>query len=285
MATLAPKICFLFDQVQLEKNDQLWLPGWLDTLGHQVAVTVKPSVNGSPAVPFFAPDACLVIVGSIPFTRHFMRLHKGNCPGAYYDDERFRCSQYMHQLPADWLLNEQHVFVPYAQLMRRYNWFFDLFQSDTLFIRPDSGAKTFTGLSVRRDQASQAFSALRQLTNVPSETLTLISRAVSVEVEYRFVIINRKVVAGSRYMVNGEIDISREVDSVCQALAQQVANHAYQVDIAYTCDVAISNGRPKVVEFNAFSTSGLYGCDIKTVYHAIIEAAWLEHTLEIALGD
>ncbi|MDT8924833.1 ATP-grasp domain-containing protein [Pseudomonas taiwanensis] len=284
MAALTSKTCFLFDRAQLEKNDQLWLPEWLLKLGHQVEVAVKPAVNASPSAPLFAPDACLVIVGSIPFTRYFMRVHKGNTPGAYYDDERFRCSQYMHQLPAEWLLNEQHVFVPYAQLIRRPEWFFDLFQSETLFIRPDSGAKTFTGLPIKRDQAAQEFSALRQLTNVPVETLTLVSRGVLVEAEYRFVIVNRKVVAGSRYMVSGEIDISTEVDSACQALAQQVASHAYQVDIAYTCDVAISNGRPKVVELNAFSTSGLYACDIKAVYHAIIEAAWLEHTLEISLG-
>jgi len=281
---LNPSVAFILDQAQIQRNEQLWLAPWLESLGHSAVVTNKPGILDAPAAPFFTPEKCLVVVGSIQFTRHFMKIHKGNCPGGYYSDERYRCTEYMHQLPQEWLLNARHVFLPFGEVCRKRGWLFELFATDEIFIRPDSGAKTFTGLVLKSDSAEQELLAIRQLTHVPDQAMTLVSAALPIEAEYRFVIINRTVISGSQYMRAGRIDIGSGVCDECLALAQRVAKCEFQVDIAYTCDIGMSDGVPKVIELNAFSTSGLYACDIKAVYQAIIEAAWLEHQGDIALG-
>lgn len=281
----ATKIGFLLDRRLLEINDQLWLPTWLQAEGHKVVAASKPGPLEEEAGAFFSQDECLVIMGSIPFTRYFQKLHSHNRPGAYFSLDRFRCSQYLHQIPRDWLLNADHVYAPLAEILRKPDRFFELFDTPALFLRPDSGTKAFTGLVVRRETAAQELSALVQLTNAPSDSLTLISRALSVQVEYRFVIVNRKVISGSRYMTAGEIDISDEIDPNCQVLAERMAKHPYQVELAYTCDIGLCENEPKLIELNALSTSGLYACDVRAVYSAIAEAAWLEHQMEISIGD
>lgn len=286
MSLLPAKISFILDQVQLDRNDQMWLPDWLRLQGHDVIVTVKPS-EATPlqSARLVAADACLLIIGSIQFTRHFKRRHEENCPGAYYSEKSYRCSQYMHQLPSEWLLNCGHVFAPWGDFSKRPEWFYDLYGKSSLFVRPDSGAKSFTGLVIERSGCEHEISALRQLARVPDDELCLICPATNVGDEYRFVICHRRVISGSRYMSDGQINVSEYVDPDCWAMAERVAAHRFQVDIAYTCDVTLSDGMPKIVELNAFSTSGLYACDPKMVYHAVIEAAWLEHMGEIALGD
>lgn len=285
MTPLSPVINFLLDRHQLEINDAEWLPIFLRNAGYRVEVTVKPGPLDEQESELYLPDDCLVIVGSIPFTRHFMSVYRDTRPGAYYHEDRYRCTNYMHRFPADWLLNHEHVMIPFGDFKRRLDWFYEVFKSEQLFIRPDSGGKVFTGLSFTREKAEQELSSLWQLSRVPDNALILVSAGVPIEVEYRFVIVNRQVISGSQYMRAGKIAIAPEVDERCQALAEKVASHGFQVDIAYTCDIALSGGEPKMVELNAFSTSGLYACDYRAVFHAVAAAAWAENQYELSLED
>ena len=82
-----------------------------------------------------------------------------------------------------------------------------------------------------------------------------------------------KVIAGSEYRWDGKLDIRRDWPQECWDLADQVAKHPWQVDIAYTCDVALTNSGPKIVELNGFSCAGLYACDLNLVVKGVSDAA------------
>jgi hypothetical protein len=65
-------------------------------------------------------------------------------------------------------------------------------------------------------------------------------------------------------------------------MAQEVAQREWQPDRVYTCDIALTeiNGKQeaRVLEFNAFSCSGLYACDTELIANAVSYAAWNEYS-------
>jgi hypothetical protein len=73
-------------------------------------------------------------------------------------------------------------------------------------------------------------------------------------------------------------------------MAKKIAEADWQADTCYVCDVALIDnftnadwgGPPtgqiaKVVELNAFSSSGLYACDTYKIVEAVSAAAEREH--------
>lgn len=148
---------------------------------------------------------------------------------------------------------------------------------DGLFIRPNSGLKTFAGQRVTAADFDDHVSTLEQTSGVMPDTLILVSKLHDIQGEFRFVIADGKVVTGSEYRWDGKLDIRRDWPEECEALARQVAEHEWQVDIAYTCDVALTPDGPRIVELNGFSCAGMYACDLEKVVDAVSAAAWREY--------
>jgi hypothetical protein len=115
--------------------------------------------------------------------------------------------------------------------------------------------------------------------SVYPEMICVVAKPRSIEAEFRFVIADRQVVAGSQYRWEDRLDVRLDVLPICRELAQEVAQREWQADRCYTCDVALLDGRSKarIVELNTFSSSGLYACDTEAVVDAVSRAAWREY--------
>jgi hypothetical protein len=92
-------------------------------------------------------------------------------------------------------------------------------------------------------------------------TLIVVASARDIAEENRFVICDRKVIAGSRYLP----DESPRYKNSFLRLADQIAKHEWQPDLCYTVDVAESEGKVYLLEINSFSCSGFYQCNIKHI--------------------
>lgn len=272
----------VFQDSYLVREQATWLPESLEACGLKTQVIATKDLTLGRELGPFPVECAVVFVGSIAFCRQMTANH-AVIPGAYYSDTRYRCSHYLPDLPIDNLLNPRPVFVPAGLLTRSVDHYFDLIGADQIFMRPDSGAKVFSGLVVRRKGFEQEIGALEQLTGITPQTMVMLSPVRSIESEYRFVIVRGEVVAGSRYMMNGEISLSGEIDDRCLRLASEIARLPRQVDLAYTCDICISQDQARIVELNAFSTSGLYACDRNAAFQAVAKAAVLEHQGQISL--
>lgn len=179
----------------------------------------------------------------------------------------------MSNLPLDWFMNRDGVFMTWAMFKQRRREFFYSWDSDRIFIRPNSGFKTFAGTPIKYGELDDEINSLDQLSSVMDETMIMVAPAQKIQGEFRFVIADGKVIAGSEYRWDGKLDIRRDWTPECEELAQRVASHPWQIDIAYTCDVALLEDSVKLVELNGFSCAGLYACDLDKVVQGVSEAA------------
>lgn len=98
-----------------------------------------------------------------------------------------------------------------------------------------------------------------------------------IKAEFRYVIVNRQVVAKSEYRWDDVLDVRIDTHPNCDVVAEQVAKAEWQADSVYVCDVALlPDDSARVIELNAFSSSGLYACDTLAVAKAVSAAALRE---------
>ena len=275
-------VTFVIDQGMLEDTPHASLPTALRELGYTVEVTECRNNLLREPLREYSADECVVLYGSIGFVEQRLRNSQA-IPGAYYTKDRLACSHYMLRIPLELLGNAEGVYLPFGDFVRRRDQLYRLFGASRLFVRPDSGGKTFTGVCLEQETAAFEINSLRQLTSVSDDTRVLIAPAQVISSEYRFFIVEGEVVTGSRYHVNGERSIDPEVSTLCLKVAEKVAKLPWQVDLAYTCDVGLFGGEARVVELNAFSTSGLYACDALRLFDTLGKVAWREFSGELSL--
>lgn len=202
-------------------------------------------------------------------------------PGAYGINQNTDCNFYYPELPSNWMLNSGFIMVPFGVIKNDHSRFFDLFETNCLFIRPNSGQKTFTGTTINRYNAEDELSASMQLTSVMNDTICLVSPALDIKGEFRFVIGNKEVIDGSEYRWDNILDIRHDYPDDCLKLAKEMARFPWQPDICYTVDIADTPNGPKIVELNGFSCAGLYACDKDLIVNRISEIAFRDFRGEL----
>lgn len=276
---------FLVDSYVIENSYHDDLNDVLTGLGYNVICGRYTPMAQEAVERHFNDDECVVLYGSMSFVEQHSR-GRGFVPGAYYTKNRYLCSEYLPRMPLDTLANADYVMVPFAEFVRRHQQFYDMFSTNKVFIRPNSGFKTFTGLPIHMDDFDHEINGLRSgLTSVTDQTMILVASCKRISAEYRFFVVGGKVITGSRYKLNEELSIDANIDPDCLAVAEKIASNPWQVDLAYACDVGIVNGEPKVIELNAFSTSGLYAADIPALFNAVSDIAVAEWLGEVSLVD
>ena len=214
----------------------------------------------------YDPHDCVVCYGDIDFVRQVQK-RAPFIPGAWCNFYNMKCSTYYAHL-GEHLLNRDYAMMPVGDLMRRWDKFVTPGYPD-MFIRPDSGAKPFTGHVIKYGEEHKIQALLH---TVGPETLVVVSPRKSITSEYRFVVCNKKVVAGCQYL---PIELPNYSNPSLR-LARVIANHDWQPDLCYTVDIAEHDGQMYLLEINSFSCAGLYQCDIGVVVQYASLAAKFE---------
>lgn len=276
------KVKFLLDSYMIDNSYHERLDESLVAMGYEVVVDKYYPCQEFPEIRHFSDSDCVVLYGSISFVNQHQKKRKF-VPGAYFSREGFLCSRYMHRLPSRVLANHDYLMLPYGEFLRQHRRIYGLFNTDKIFLRPDSGSKTFTGLAIHEDDFEHETNTLNKLLNVDHDSMVLVASCKKIDVEYRFFIVRGEVVTGSQYKVDDDLIISPVVSKKCLALAQEIAQGPFQVDLAYACDIGIVDGEAKVIELNSFSAAGLYAADVKALFTAVAECAAAEHEQELSL--
>lgn len=225
-------------------------------------------------------------VGSRPYALYGTIGYVTKCklpifPGAYGINDNTNCNVYYSNLPQEWMLNSEFVMAPFKVIEGNPKRFFDLFGTDDLFIRPNSGRKLFTGYTITRENAAFELRASMSLTSVADDSICLISPAKKINSEFRFVVGNGEVIDGSEYRWDNVLDIRHDWLEDCHKLAQKVAQHSWRPDTCFTVDIADTPVGPRVIELNGFSCAGLYACDKELVFGRVSDIAQKEFYGEI----
>jgi hypothetical protein len=221
-------------------------------------------------------EDCVVFYGTLNLGRQLQR-QKGWVPGVYCNFKNLCCKAY-YSYWGEYLFNQDYIMLPMMEILRRREEIFKQFGvDDTIWIRPDSGAKTFTGQTVPLELLDKEFKLFGNYAAKPlDDIIAVISSPKVIDAEWRIVVVEGKPVAASQYKKDDKLDIEEGCDYDAWNLASSIASEDWQPDVAYTLDICLSNGVYHLLEANSFSCSGLYESDPKFIVKAISEVALKE---------
>jgi len=249
-------------------------------LGHEVYRTkyIPFSERPDTEVPF-EDGKCVVTYGTVQFCRQVERYYERMwTPGMYFNANVKSFSKFAAYLGAD-LLNIDFSILPYAEVVRRIR---AIEIPVALFVKPESGFKEFTGQVIHEKTLDDDLKKLAMHQTIDPTTLCVIAAPKQIKAEFRYVICEKEVIAGSEYRWDNVLDVRRDTHPICDAMANKIARADWQADTVYVCDVALVENNDleeaKVIELNAFSSSGFYACDTYKIVEKVSEAALKEHS-------
>ena len=187
---------------------------------------------------------------------------------------------------AKYMLNQSFVIITYAELKRRRDWFFDKIGKDigkgkAIFVRPVSNDKVFTGRLFYEDSFEReiVYMGYSKPPVMDPALLVVVAPPVPLNKEYRFAVVDKKIVASTCYQQweNGLPD-NEEIqgcDSVrVTEYAQRIASDPdFSPDDAYILDVADTPDGPGMIEIGSINSAGWYAMDCEAVIMAIAKLA------------
>ncbi|WP_165229569.1 ATP-grasp domain-containing protein [Aquisphaera insulae] len=221
------------------------------------------------------PDACVIGYGAYPFAREILSQRRWR-PGAWCSEEGLDCSTYYGYF-GPFLLNREHAILPGVEAIRRRDELFAAFGRDgRVFVRPAGCDKLIVGRCVDLGSFAAALAPARY----DPATRVVVAAPRSLGREWRIIVIDGRVIAGSRYAVKGVRAIDPEFPAEVRAFAEAIlAEVRWRPDPAFMLDLGESEGELRLVELNSFSGSWLYRCDLPAVVAAASDLAsrtWLE---------
>jgi hypothetical protein len=223
-------------------------------LPHLVRLTKSLDV---PPIPDLPNDDAIVCHGQGFVTRalHHPRLK----PGLFFDPDKFKWSAF-HSGWKELMLSSDGRMMTLSDAKGL------LSNGATAFVRPDSDSKVFDGGiydALRLDAATPEIC-------VHPTTAVIVASPCTIEAEWRFFIVNRKIVGCSEYRRWGRPSIHGAVPHVAIDLAAELASQ-WSPDDVYCLDLAASSDRIGVVEANCFNASRFYAAVIERVLRAVNE--------------
>ncbi len=159
------------------------------------------------------------------------------------------------------MLNQNYAFLPIAEALRRRNELFATFgRQDSVFVRPDSVDKSFSGKLVDIN----SFVDLLTPHAIDPTLMVMVSEPQPIRFEWRLFIQHGRVFASSQYRVNGQTNVASHVPiSVIDFVENVLGQINWRPDPLFVVDVCDSDDELKIVELNSFSCSGQCAIDLE----------------------
>lgn len=193
-------------------------------------------------------------------------------PRSFCNASAFHCSSW-YPSANDWLIHRKWRCVSAYLLVSQSDEILrSLDSTEAVFVRPDSPLKPFSGRVLQRDQVS--LKALDHGFYFDDDSIPVIVAPVRrIEREWRYVIVDRSVVAGSAYEANGRVAIADDPSGHPWNFAQEIASKLTPPEPVYVLDLCESDNSLYLLELNPFSGADLYSCKADDVVAAVSRVA------------
>ncbi len=149
------------------------------------------------------------------------------------------------------------------------------FHPDTrLFTRPSFDNKQYAGVVMPakeiRDWLVSMVESGPGSYHIDPDTMIVLDRELDIQAEWRWFIVDGKIISGSMYRAHGQMRVQRELTADVIKEAQEMAD----IWLPHECvvmDTALVRGTMKVLEFNCINASGFYDHDIGAIFKALYE--------------
>jgi hypothetical protein len=139
---------------------------------------------------------------------------------------------------------------------------------DPIFVRPDSPLKPFSGRVLKREQLTLAALDFGFYFDDPALPV-VVAPVRQVMREWRYVVVDGRLVAGSAYAADGRRALPDEPTGAPWSFAEKIASTMEAPEIVYVLDVCESDGDLRLLELNPFSGADLYACDADNVVQSV----------------
>ncbi len=142
---------------------------------------------------------------------------------------------------------------------------------EMFFIRPCKDSKTFTGYVAEKSTFNdwrESVLNIEGYSTLTNETEVIVSSPKKILREYRFFVVDKKIVTQSLYKIGNTPHSDANVDEDIIQYAQQMID-IWVPDRAFVIDIAMTDEGNKIVEINCFNSSGFYACDAYKIVEAI----------------
>lgn len=199
----------------------------------------------------------IAVIGSYSLVKAAHR--RGWGPGVFYSDQ-IAFPVYAEVYGRD-LLNHD------ARVCR----FGEVRLTERCFLRPTDDSKDFSGIVMdpaRFDEWRERVCAIEGYATITADTEVVVAPVKEIHAEYRFFVVEGRIVTGSRYRLGDRLAESAEIPPVVMQAAERYVAH-WQPDRAFVIDLAVTPDGIKVIEFNNINASGWYHADVSKVIQAI----------------
>ncbi|MDD5150659.1 MAG: ATP-grasp domain-containing protein [Flavobacterium sp.] len=249
-------------QSNLIRNDQTF--PLVDSLIHNginfVDVAVIPFSNEP--LDIKSDDSIWIPYGSTKLSKIALQE---NWLGLFFDEETFRvdCWNKNHNN----MLNNDSIIMT---IKDAYD-FMSKYYNEYWFIRPINDFKAFAGEVI----SGEDFISWIQTASSGGYTFTdmqeiSIARPKNIQAEWRYFIVDRKIIDGSMYRLNNRMYKQHETDEDVIIEAQRQADIWLPHDNC-VMDLALVDNKIKVVEFNCLNSSGFYDHDLDKIVSSVTD--------------
>lgn len=223
---------------------------------------------------------CVIAYGCVETIQKIKRLYPSWQPNSYANYDAFDTTKY-YEYYYDYLLNKDYVISSYKEIMDDFNFWFDEFGTEDLFMRPTKGSKTFTGKAFpKNEDGYNALKNEKDCYNISDDEMILIAPAINLKREWRLVVVGHDVINGCLYKENFRHKEEEGFPAKVLGFANKIINevgYKYWFDSAYVMDICETKTDDlRLIECNAFSSAGMYSMDLKPIVEAVEDAAWID---------
>lgn len=173
--------------------------------------------------------------------------------------ENYFCTKYYPIFGKD-LFNDKYIMLPLAEFRRQKWMVYSLLTKESLvFVRPDTGDKSFTGQLLDIQEVERFFLENETYKN----DLMIISTPKIINGEWRFVVSEKQeIISVSCYRYRSLKTLVNSAPEGATNFCKNILKKEYFPDRVFCIDIAEdSEGNFWLLELTSFSSAGLYACD------------------------
>lgn len=243
---------------------------------------LKKAVDGYPheyieVIPFSKDFSTEVLgVDYIPYGSTLLTniAHERGYTGLFFDKAVFTYTESRKHL--DRLMLNQGIIVTIQEAINTLAVMQTAFpNTPKVFLRPDEDLKYFSGTVM---EVSEAIPWLEDVISLGEsngsyymtpDTKIVISAPLEIQAEWRWFIVDGKIVDGSMYRCNGQMRILHEDDADVIQEVTKLIEGKWLPSPCCVMDTALVDGEVKIIEFNTINSSGLYDNDAAKIVKAL----------------
>lgn len=139
------------------------------------------------------------------------------------------------------------------------------------FIRPCEDLKDFSGIVIHKESLNTwRDEVLSQSNHINDDTEVVISDVKTIYKEFRFFVIDHKLVTGSLYRLENRRCLDKNIEPNAHNFLSKMIE-IWQPTRAFVIDIALTEDGYKIVEINCINSAGFYAADVSKIVNAMQE--------------